>query len=109
MRPDLPSRLAPKFISASSTLTAHDVISAGLFVATGSGISITLPAPGQAVNAAECIVVNNSAGNVTITCSGGFPNSANTVTLVAGASVCLYCAQVSGSVYRWSVVGATPA
>jgi hypothetical protein len=107
MRRDLPSRFESRVISADTTLTTHDVSVGGLFVAEASGITVTLPSPQQAIDGAESLLVNNSSGNVAVTCPDGFPNSLDSITLAAGASVLLYCTRVSGQSYRWSSVGAT--
>jgi len=94
-------------LSASATLTTEDVMLRGFFVASTGGITITLPSPDEAINAAECIVANNSGANVTIACVNGFPNNGDSITLTAGASAYLYCAQVSATAYRWAAIGAT--
>ena len=107
MRRDLPSRFESRVIAADATLTTHDVSVGGLFVAETSGTTVTLPPPQQAIDGVETLIVNNSSGNVTISCPDGFPNSLDTILLGAGASVLLYCAHVSGQSHRWSAVGAT--
>jgi len=94
-------------LSATATLSTEDVMLRGLFVATAGGITITLPTPYEAINAAECIVVNNAGSNVTVACADGFPNNSNSISLAAGASALLYCAQVSATAYPWAAIGAT--
>ena len=109
MRRDLPSKFEPKIISESTTLTTHDLMVKGLIVAGASGITIALPTPQAALDGVECIVVNNSDGQVTLSCTNGFPNDADSLTLDASASLILYCAEVSAASYRWSCIGATAA
>lgn len=108
MRPDLPSRFQSKIITADTTLTTHDIALFGLFVASAAAVTITLPTPQEAMDGAENIVVNHSANNVTVSCPNGFANSLDSITLAGGASILLYCAEVSGNSYRWAAVGATP-
>jgi hypothetical protein len=105
MRRDTPSAFEAKTISADTTLTTHDVLLKGLFVSTASGVTITLPPPQEAVNGAECLVVNHSSGDLSLSCADGFPNDADNVTVPAGDSVMLYCANVSGHEYRWALIG----
>lgn len=107
MRPDLPSKFECKSITSDATLTAHDVVVNGLFVVNAAGVTVTLPAAHEALADRECFIVNNAPNNVTISCANGFPNNFDSITLAAGASVLLYCAQVSGTLYRWASVGAT--
>ncbi|MEW6113782.1 MAG: hypothetical protein AB1664_16745 [Thermodesulfobacteriota bacterium] len=107
MRRDLPSRFECIVLSANASLTTEEVMLRGLFVASTGGITITLPTPNEPINAAECVVVNNTNSNVTIACVNGFPNNGDSITLAAGASAFLYCAQVSATVYRWAPIGAT--
>jgi len=107
MRRDLPSQFEPTFVSGNATLRSHDVLMGGLYIIDTSGITLTLPAPAEAIRGAEGLVVNNSNGNATLAFAGGFANGGSTLTLAAGAGVWLYCAQVSGAVYRWASVGAT--
>ena len=105
MRRDTPSAFEAKTISTDTTLTTHDVLLKGLFVNSASGVTITLPSPQEAFNGVECLVVNHSNGNLTLSCADGFPNNADNVTVPAGAGVILYCANVSGHEYRWALVG----
>ncbi|MEW6532935.1 MAG: hypothetical protein AB1473_19045 [Thermodesulfobacteriota bacterium] len=107
MRRDLPSRFECMVLSANASLTTEDVMVRGLFVAATGGITITLPTPNEPINAAECVVVNNTNSNVAIACVNGFPNNGDSITLAAGASAFLYCSQLSTTVYRWAAVGAT--
>lgn len=108
MRPDLPSTFQCKNLSQSTALTSHDVHLNGLFVVETGGITITLPFPQAAMNGAESLVVNHSSEDVTLSCSGGFLNDLDVVTLNAGAGVQLYCTRISGGVYRWAVIGTAP-
>jgi hypothetical protein len=108
MRPDLPSRFVSKIITSDTTLTTHDIALYGLFVASTAGVAITLPIPHEAMNGAESLIVNHSASTISVNCLNGFANSLDSITLAAGASILLYCAEVSGNTYRWAVVGATP-
>lgn len=107
MRRDLPSQFESTRVSGNTTIRSHDVLMGGLYVTDTSGITMTLPPPAEAIKGAECLIVNNSTGNVTVACADGFPNGSDALTLAAGASVWLYCAQVSGTLYRWASVGAT--
>ena len=107
MRRDLPSRFEPKITSQSTAVTIHELTVGGLFVLDTSGITVTLPSPQQAADGVESIFVNNSNNDVTLACTNGFPNSADTITLGAGASAFLYCARVSQGSYIWASVGAT--
>jgi hypothetical protein len=101
----MPSAFETKTISADTTLITHDVLLKGLFVTTASGVTITLPSPQEAVNGAECLVVNHSNGDLTLSCVDGFPNDADSRTMPAGSSAMLYCANVSGHEYRWALIG----
>jgi len=96
-------------VETDTVLDSHDVQLYGLFVVNAGGITLTLPPAREAVGDAECFVVNNSSANITLSCSNGFPNDLDSITLAAGASVLLYCAPVSGAAYRWASVGATAA
>ena len=107
MRSDLPSRFQTKVFVGNATVTTHDVGLYGLLVAATAGITLILPTPGRELDGVECMIVNNSSDSVTIACSNGFPNSADNLTLPAGAAIYLYCAQLSGTAYRWATVGAT--
>ncbi len=107
MRPDLPSKFVSKGITSDAVLDGHDVALYGLFVVNASGVTLTLPPAQEAVAHCECFVVNNSAGNATVSSPSGFPNDLDSITLAAGAGVLLYCAPVSGTSYRWASVGAT--
>ena len=109
MRPDLPSKFECKSIASDTTLSARDVALNGLFVVNTPGITVTLPAAQEAIADRECFIVNNADNSVTISCPNSFPNGLDTITLAAGASVLLYCAQISGTQYRWASVGATAA
>lgn len=108
MRADLPSTFQCRNLSQSTTLTCHDVLLQGLFVAETGGITITLPTPQEAVNGSESLVVNHAGSSVTLSCPNGFLNDLDVATLIAGASVQLYCTRISGGVYRWAVIGTTP-
>ncbi len=108
MRRDLPSSFEAMIISATSSLTVHDMLVRGLFVVDTPGITVTLPAPQPAIDGAECIVVNNAADNVTVSAANGFPNNLDSITLASGAGILLYCARTSATSYRWAVVGALP-
>jgi hypothetical protein len=92
-------------LSANASLTTEDVMPRGLFVAATGGITITLPTPNEPISATECVVVNNTNSNVTIACANGFPNNGDSITLPAGASAFLYCAQVSATANRWAAIG----
>jgi len=81
----------------------------GLFIVSTAGVTVTLPPPQEALDGAECLIVNNCGDSVTVASSNGFPNSLDSVALSAGAAVFLYCAQTSGTTYRWASVGANPA
>ena len=105
MRRDLPSAFEAKTISADTTLTTHDILLKGLFVNATSGVTITLPPPQETVNGAECLVVNHSNGDLTLSCVDGFPDDADSRTIPAGSSAMLYCANVSGHEYRWALIG----
>jgi hypothetical protein len=109
MRPDLPSRFTYRSIDVSTALGPHDVMLYGLFIVSSPGITVTLPPPQEALDGAECLIVNDAADSATVASSEGFPNSLDTITLAAGAAVFLYCAQTSGTAYRWASVGANPA
>lgn len=107
MRRDLPSKFEPIFLSQNTVLTPQNVNLDGLFIVGTSGVTVTLPNALEAVNGAECIVVNNSSGAVTVACADGFPNDLDSVSLAAGQSMLLYCAPVLGGAYRWAAIGAT--
>ena len=105
MRRDLPSKFEGMIISSDKVLTPQDVALKGLFVANTSGVTITLPPPQEALDGAECLVVNNTNASVTLACTDGMPNGQDTRLLQSGTSVMLYCAPVSGTSYSWAVVG----
>lgn len=109
MRPDLPSMFQGKNLSQSTVLKTHEVRINGLFVVETGGITVTLPSPQEDLNGAESLVVNHGSSAITLSCTDGFLNDLDVVTLDAGASVLLYCAGIAGGVYRWAVIGATPA
>lgn len=108
MRRDLPSKYQPKIVTETTTLTTRDLFLCGLVVATTAAVTVTLPSPQAALDGAEALVANGSAGNVTVSCTNGFLNDADTITLAAGASAALYCAQIAGGTFRWCAVGVTP-
>lgn len=109
MRRDLPSTFETKVISGSASLTTHDVAHKGLFVVEASGITLTLPTPQEALSGVECVVVNDSSGSITLSCSNGFPDNLDSIALAAGASVLLVCILLVDGAYRWCSIGATAA
>jgi len=109
MRPDLPSKFQCRCISVDTAVTPHDIALYGLFMVNAAGVTLTLPAPSESVCDSECLIVNHSNNNITIACSNGFPNSLDSITLAAGASILLYCARIPGASFCWASVGATPA
>lgn len=107
MRRDLPSTFETRVISGPVSLTTHDVALKGLFLVAAPGITVTLPSPQEALCGAECIVVNDSPGGISVSCPNGFPDDLDAITLAAAASVLLVCIRSADGVYRWCSIGAT--
>ena len=107
MRPDSPSRFETTVLSADTTITGPQVQTKGLFAVTVAGTTITLPAPDDSLCGYECLIANHSDNTITISCTNGFPNDGDSISLAAGAGVFLYCASVDAGTLRWISIGAT--
>lgn len=97
---DNPSRQEVKLITGSTTLKWQDIAQYGLFVVTASA-TVTLPTPVRAYKGWSLRILNQHSGSITVSCTGKFPRSGNSITLATGQTGRLECHLGSASTYIW--------
>lgn len=91
----------PTFIGANQTVTTRDIKKVGRFVLTAGGLTVTIPAPSHALRDQYAEFLNTSTSTSTVSCTGGFPNSGNSVTIPASGAVRLHCLENGSGGFLW--------
>jgi hypothetical protein len=89
-----------KELTGSATLKWTDIGTYGLFVVTASA-TVTLPSPISAYRGHEIKVLNQHSGSITLSCTGKFPRSGDSITLTTGQVARLEVEADGSGAYCW--------
>jgi len=98
------------YVTTTSELTLSQLAEHRVFVGSGT-ITVTLPTPGVDYADLDAIdyIQDDATLDTTLSCSNGFPNALDTVTVTAGQAVRLKCCSDLAGSYTWYVIGGTAA
>jgi hypothetical protein len=101
MRPGDASRFLSKIVAINKTITNMDLEQWGHIVATAPNLILTHPQPRSGIEGYECVYTNASTGLESIVCNNGFVDGSDTIILLPGESVHLWCQKISATAYAW--------
>lgn len=109
---DSPAVPVTKVLVTTNTISLYDIFNYGHFVAdtTSAAVALTLASPALACEGWELMVTNDGAASndITITCTNGFMNDMDIVTVGDKDTVHLICCRDAGGDFRWLSPDATP-